>query len=90
MGTDEENELDGDAKRHFSAAKGERGCLTDVRLECVGEVGVLRWSGIGLAPVWFANGSSSSKKSGGGEVRDSSKEVASRACTEDVGIEGDE
>jgi hypothetical protein len=48
MGTGEENELDGEAKRHFSAAKGERGCLTDVRLECVG---VLRWSGIGLAPV---------------------------------------
>ena len=51
MGTDEENELGGDAKRHFSAAKGERGCLTDVRLECVGEVGVLRWSGNGRAPV---------------------------------------
>jgi hypothetical protein len=85
MGTDEENELDGDATWPFSA-KGERGCLTDVRLECVGEVGVLRWSGSGPAPVWFANGSSSSRKSGGGEVRDDSKEVAPRAFTEGVGI----
>lgn len=51
MGTDEDDEVDGDATRHFSAAKGERGCLMDVRLECVGEVGVLRWSGSGRAPV---------------------------------------
>lgn len=49
--TDEENEWDGDATRHFSAAKGERGCLTDVRLECVGEVVLLRWSGSECAPV---------------------------------------
>ena len=51
MGADEENELDGNATRHFSAARGERGCLTDARLECVGEVGVLRWSGSGRALV---------------------------------------
>jgi len=51
MGTDEENELDDDATRPFSAAKGERGCLTDVRLEGVGEVGLLRWSGSGREPV---------------------------------------
>lgn len=51
MGTDGEYELDDDATRHFSAAKGERGCLTDVRLECVGEVGVLRWSGSARALV---------------------------------------
>jgi len=51
MGTDEENELDGDATRDFSAAKGERGCLTDVRLEGAGEVGLLRWSGSDCAPV---------------------------------------
>jgi hypothetical protein len=49
--TDEEIEWDGDATRHFSAAKGECGCLTDLRLEGVGEVGLLRWNGNGRALV---------------------------------------
>jgi hypothetical protein len=79
----EEGEGDSGTVGYKSLAKGERGCLTDVRLECVD---FLRSSGSGRAPVWFAKGSSSSKKSGGGELRNDSRETASADCAGDEGM----